>query len=235
MEHELPSRQGRLLFAYLVAHRHRPASRDELADALWGAAPPSAPGLALNALLSKLRRAVAPAEVEGRDAVRLLLSPDAEVDVERAVEAAHMAESSVAAGEWDRAYSRSHVALYIARRGFLPGYDAGWIDDARRDLEDVQVRALECAAATALALRGCELAIGERLARELVSLAPYRESGYRLLMEVLEAEGYVAEALRVHDRLRALLRDELGVAPGPSVQAVHRRLLRASDPAATPA
>jgi hypothetical protein len=39
----------------------------------------------------------------------------------------------------------------------------------------------------------------------------------------------------VHDRLRALLRDELGVAPGPSVQAVHRRLLRASDPAATPA
>lgn len=235
MEHELPSRQGRLLFAYLVTRRERPVSRDELADALWADAPPSAPQLALSALLSKLRRVVGPAQVEGRDAIRLVLPPGAEVDAEQAVEAAHMAETSVAAGDWDRAYGRSHVALYIARRGFLPGYEAPWIDDARRGLEEVQARALECAAATALGLRGCELAIGKRLAQELVALSPYRESGYRLLMELLEAEGNVAEALLVHERLRGLLRDELGAAPGPAVQAVHGRLLRASDPAAATA
>ena len=235
IEHELPSRQGRLLFAYLVLNRGRPARRDELVDALWGTAPPSAPQLALNALLSKLRRVVAPAALEGRDAIRLLLPPGAEVDLEQAVEAAHMAESAVAAADWDRAYARSHIALYIAKRGFLPGYEAEWVEAARRDLQEVEVRALECAAATALGLRGCELAIGERLARQLVALAPYRESGYRLLMELLEAEGNVAEALRVHETLRELLRDELGVAPGPAVQSVHGRLLRASDPAAATA
>jgi hypothetical protein len=34
-----------------------------------------------------------------------------------------------------------------------------------------------------------------------------------------------AEALLVYDRLRVLLRDELGIAPSPAVQSVHRRLL----------
>jgi DNA-binding SARP family transcriptional activator len=44
-------------------------------------------------------------------------------------------------------------------------------------------------------------------------------------MEALERSGNAAEALRVYDRLRILLRDELGVAPSPAVQSVYRRLL----------
>jgi hypothetical protein len=35
IEHELPSRQGRLLFAFLTLHRERPVRRDELVEALW--------------------------------------------------------------------------------------------------------------------------------------------------------------------------------------------------------
>ena len=44
-------------------------------------------------------------------------------------------------------------------------------------------------------------------------------------MEALEQRGNVAEALLVYDRLRILLRNELGVAPSQAVQSVHRRLL----------
>ena len=36
---QFPGRQGRLLFAYLVAEEGRPVPRDELADALWGETP----------------------------------------------------------------------------------------------------------------------------------------------------------------------------------------------------
>ena len=54
---------------------------------------------------------------------------------------------------------------------------------------------------------------------------PYRETGYRILMEALERNGNLAEALLVYDRLRVLLRDELGVAPSQGVQTVYRRLL----------
>ena len=55
MEDALPGRQGRLLFAYLVAHRRRPSIRSELAEALWPNQLPAAVDNALSALLTKLR------------------------------------------------------------------------------------------------------------------------------------------------------------------------------------
>jgi DNA-binding SARP family transcriptional activator len=48
-------------------------------------------------------------------------------------------------------------------------------------------------------------------------------------MEALEARGETAEALRVYERLRLQLRDELGIAPSAETQALHRRLLGVDD------
>ena len=76
---------------------------------------------------------------------------------------------------------------------------------------------------------GTELAAAERSGRVLVEAAPFRESGHRLLMEALAAQENVAEALRVYERLRVLLRAELGVAPGAASQELHRTLLRRLD------
>jgi pentatricopeptide repeat protein len=56
-------------------------------------------------------------------------------------------------------------------------------------------------------------------------LAPFRETAYLILMKALAESGNIAEALRVYDHLRLLLRDELGIAPSPAVQSVYRRLL----------
>jgi SARP family transcriptional regulator, regulator of embCAB operon len=101
--------------------------------------------------------------------------------------------------------------------------------DAWIDLEDVRLRALECAGTAGLRMGGAELATAERAGRALVEAAPFRESGYRLLMEALAARDNVAEALRVYDGLRVLLREELGVAPGQAAQDLHRRLLAHLD------
>src|SRR5215208_5714635 len=54
-EERFPGRQGRLLFACLVAEQGRPVPRDELAEALWGDAPPVTWEKALSVLVSKLR------------------------------------------------------------------------------------------------------------------------------------------------------------------------------------
>jgi len=222
IEHELRGRQGRLLFAYLAANRVRAVPRAELVEALWSATPPLGADSALSALLSKLRRLV---PIEGRSEFRLVLPADAWIDLEAASAAIHAAESAVALGDWIRAWAPARIALNVARRGFLPGEEAPWVEERRRELEGLELHALECVARSGLGIAGPELDAAERAARALVRLAPFRESGHRLLMETLAARDNVADALHVYDELRVRLRDELGAAPAPATQALHRRLL----------
>ncbi len=225
LEGRLPGRQGRLLFAYLVLNRHRLVSRDELIDALWPRESPAATQSGLNSLVSKLRRMLGPGAIEGRSALRLQLGPDCVVDVEAALAAAHRAESRVALGEWAQAWGPSLVALFTAEREFLPGEDLPWINEQRAELADVRLRALEAYAAAALGIAGTELPAAVRAGRRLVRLVPLRETGYRVLMRALAEEGNVAEALVVYSNLCTVLRDELGVYPSASTQAVYQRLL----------
>jgi DNA-binding SARP family transcriptional activator len=216
VETELPGRQGRLLFAYLVANRNRAVERDEAVEAVW---PGRADG-GLAPLLSKLRRVV---PFEG---LRPLLPAACKVDVEAAADALHRAESSVAQEDFGRAWGPAQVALFASGRPFLAGEEGTpWVEEERRRLSGLHARALEAYAASTLGLGGTELPAAVRSSRELVRLEPFRESGWRLLLRALAAEGNRAEALREYDRLRRLLRDELGTAPSPATQELHRALL----------
>jgi DNA-binding SARP family transcriptional activator len=227
IETRLPGRQGRLLFTYLVVQRHRQVSRDEVAEALWREPDPSAVDARLNPLLSKLRRVFGADAVDGRSSLRLRL-PHARIDLEAAVEAIHRAESSVAQQEWVRAWGPSLVAVFTAERDFLPGEDAPWIDEIRHQLADLRVRALDCYAAAELGIAGTELAGAVRAGRQLIRLAPLRESGYRHLMEALAAQDNLAEALHVYGQLCECLRQQLGVSPGSATREVYERLLAAT-------
>lgn len=224
---ELPARQGRLLFAFLVVHRARPLSRDALVDALWGEG--AAPGSAatLRSLLSRLRAVLGGDAVTSGEEPRLVLPDDAFVDLDAAREGLHRAEGAIAAGDFARGWAPARIALHTAARGFLPGHDAPWIGELRRELDEMRLRALECVGEIGLGMGVGELDAAERSGRRLVELAPFRESGHRLLMEALAARGNVAEALLAYERLRTLLRDELGVTPSSEVQRVHARLLTA--------
>jgi DNA-binding SARP family transcriptional activator len=225
IDHDLPGRQGRLLTAYLVLNRLRPIRRDELIDALWPRTPPAAADAALRALLSKLRRLLPDGMLDGRTTLRLNLPAAAFVDLENAREAIHRAESALAQGQWHRAWGASLGPLFTARRGFLPDEDADWIRETRQELESLHLRALECYVQACLGVGGTELAAAERASRELIRLAPYRESGHRDLMRALAARGNAAEALRAYERLRILLREELGIAPSAETLQLHAELL----------
>lgn len=225
VEDALPGTKGRLLFAYLVLHRDRRMSRDELLTAAYGeeASPDQHPSLSV--LLSKLRGVIGQKLLAGRSELELVLPREAFVDVEAAREALHRADSHIAAGEWAESWGPAGVAYHVARRPLLQGEDRPWLEEWRRRLEDVHLRGLECFAEARLGLGGPALSQAEACARQLIELAPYRETGHRILMEALEQRGNAAEALLAYDRLRVLLRDELGVSPSPTVQSVHRRLL----------
>ncbi len=216
LENRLPGRQGRLLFAYLVVNRNRTLTRSHLLNALW----PEGQDGGLAPLLSKLRR-VAPL-----DEYRIGLPADVWVDIEAAAEAVHRAESAISQQNYHGAWGPSQVAMFVTGRSFLPNEDTSWVTEVRRNLDDLNLRAMEAYAQAGLGIGGTELPAAVRVGRVLIAREPYRESGYRLLMEALAREGNKAEALRIYEKLRRLLRDELGVAPSPQSQSLHRELLR---------
>ncbi|HET9740117.1 MAG TPA: AAA family ATPase [Solirubrobacteraceae bacterium] len=234
VEHRLPGRQGPLVLAVLAVNRERPVSRDELIGALWPNRPPSDPDEALSALLSKVRLAVGREVLPGRRELTLSLPGGAEIDIEQAHGAAERARVALAAGDWAAAWEAASTAADVAGRGFMVGHGAPWVQERRAELEELRLRALAVRAQTGLALGGGHADGAERAAAELVREAPLREAGHRLLMEALAARGEVAEALAAYERLRVLLRDELGTAPGEAVRALHQRLLTGDAPAPPP-
>jgi SARP family transcriptional regulator, regulator of embCAB operon len=222
---QLPSRQGRLLFAYLALNRDRAVTRDELVDALWPYSTPAAAPSALTVLVSKVRAALRAQMLSGRSELWLNLPPDVRIDVEDALEAVHEAQSAIALRDWKRAWGPALRAQFIARRRLLPEHDAPWLDQWRQRLDDVHDRALEAYATSCLGIGGTELPGAERAARHLLERSPLRETGYALLMDALAAQGNVAEAMGVYDRARTTLDRELGITPGRAIQDAHARLL----------
>ena len=229
-EQQLAGRQGRLLFAYLFCHRHRPITRDELAEMLWPEGLPRAWETALSALASKLRAAFK--HIPEPDAISLesafgcyLLrcKGDIWVDREAASAAIDEMEGLLRVNEWRKAWPFGHIAGVTARQPFLPGEEGEWISRERLALRSILIRTLDCM--TELWIANGEPVLAVEQALESVYLEPYRETGYQRLMRLHMSLGNRAEALRVYERCRGLLADELGADPSPETQRVYMELL----------
>src|SRR5215210_2195759 len=186
LEGRLPGRLGRALLAFLVLNRHRAVTRDELMGALWPAAVPRDPAATLSTLLSGIRRALGPELLQGRSELRLELPPDAVVDVEVAARALADARAALQADP-RHACTTAQTALDIYESPLVPLFDAPWLEEHRRSQEDDRLEALELLAEASLAAGGEGGARAQLAARQLVELAPFRESGHALLMRAHEA------------------------------------------------
>lgn len=231
-ERHFPGRQGRLLFAYLVAEQGRPVPRDELADVLWGDAPPATWDKALSVLVSKLRALLVAGGVDGASALtaafgcyQLDLPDGTWVDVLAGETAAKEAEGFLAASELENATTAAALAESLTRSPFLPGDDGPWVEAKRRELAGVRARTLRTLVDASLGRGNAPEAV--RWAELAIDGEPFRESGYRRLMAAHIAAGNRAEALQVYERCRRLLADELGAFPSPETESVYRDLLEA--------
>lgn len=238
-EQRFPGRQGRIVFAYLAAQEGRPVPRGELADLLWADELPATWEKALRVLMTKLRALLEECGIDGSTALtsafgcyRLSLPAGAWIDVGAAAEALGRAEAELAVGDFHEAVLQATTSAALARRVFLPGEDGAWVEEKRRDLRDLLLRSLEC-------LRDASFASGDlpeamRYAEEVTQLEPFRESGYRRLMECHVAAGNPAEALRVYERCRRFLADELGAYPSAETEAAYLEILRSDDTTPAP-
>ena len=219
--------------------RGRPVPRDELAELLWADDLPATWEKALRVLMTKLRALLEECGIDGSTALRsafgcyeLRLPADTWIDIDAAGEAIEVAEAELVAGNLGAARSQATTAAVLARRTFLPGEEGPWVEATRRDLRDVLVRSLEC-------LRDASFDAGEfaeasRYAAEVTELEPFRESGYRRLMQSHAAAGNPAEALRVYERCRRFLAAELGTYPSSETEAEYLEILRAEPAGGTP-
>ena len=230
-ERSFPGRQGRLVFAYLLAEEGRAVPRDEIAQVLWGDTPPATWEKALSVLVSKIRALLEECGVDGQTALRstygcyqLVLPEGAWTDIIAAAEAVSAAEAALEAGHIAAAREGAAGAAALLRHDFLPGEDGAWAEKKRRQLSDFRVRALECLTDACLAAGDSREAA--RHAYALTVLEPYRESGYRRLMRTHAATGDNAEALRAYERCRHLLADELGAYPSPETEGAYLEILR---------
>ena len=150
-----------------------------------------------------------------------------------AATAAQEAEEALAAGDLDEAKAAAALAASLVRQPFLPGEEGTWVEEKRRGLADVRGRALSALADAYL--RSGDAPEAARWAEQAIALEPFRETGYRRLMEAHVAAGNRAEALRVYEQCRTLLAEELGTYPSPETESIYRALLEAPAPQAAAA
>jgi predicted ATPase/DNA-binding SARP family transcriptional activator len=217
-----PAPALRALLARLATTPGRLVSADALIDALWGEELPADAANALQIRVSKLRRALTRAGLDADALVTrapgyLLAVPADAVD-------AYRFDQLVAAGAHDEALGLWRGPA-LADAG-----DSEWARAERGRLEEKRLAAAEDRLERLVGAGRHAEAVAEL--EGLIAEHPLRERLYRLLMLALYRGGRQADALAVHQRLRARLADELGIDPSPDLQALTEAILRQQVPAA---
>ena len=215
----LTRRKSRQLLALLVTSRGA-ISRAELIEMLWPEQPPGSRTVSLRQLLADLRCCLGADAIGGLSEVSLRLPEGSWLDTAAASAALAECREAIAQEDWPLARERAGLAASLLEDEFLAGEPADWVLAQRREFEQLGLQALEALGIASLAEPGYELD-AEAAGRRLTERSPFRETGYTLLMRALVARGNTAEALLEYERLRAMLREELGTCPSLGTSALH--------------
>ena len=222
----------RAVLAMLVINRNRPVSVDSLTTAVWGLDPVPAARTSIQSYVSTLRRLLRTAGVVNPYAVLASAPPgyqlsvaDADCDLGRFIAEKTAGVQAAAAGRFEEASSRLSAALGEWRGPVLDDLrDFAFVDAiATRLLED-KVAAHTARAEAEIACGRANSVIGELEA--LTARFPYREPLWAQLITAYYVTERQSDALGAYRRLRTALADGLGIDPGPTVSALHERILR---------
>lgn len=219
----------RAVLARLVAAGRRVVSTDRLIDDLWAGEPPPRALSALQVHVSNLRRILEPGR-KARTPATVLISaqPGYALDLPTpAVDAWQfeqlIAEASDESDQIGRAELLDRALKLWTGTPYQEVAEADWAVPEIARLDDLRHAAVEQWAAATMAAVGPGPAIAEL--QRLVHEQPGREEAVRLLALAQYRSGLQAEALAVLRRARRYLSDELGIDPGPALQALEKDVL----------
>ena len=225
-----PRRQHRTLLALLLLHADEVVATDDCVEALWGERPPETAQTALHGHVSALRKRLGAERIETQSPGYLLRLADRdEVDIRRF-------ERLAAEAPADGRVARSEQlgkALALFRGEPLADfrYEAFATQEAAR-LEELRLAVIEERIQTEL-----ELGHHEEVVLELERLVvehPLREGLRAQLMLALYRAGRQADALQAFQDARGVLREELGLDPGPALQRLEQQILNQDPELAAP-
>ena len=234
-EIELGSPQQRAVLAMLLLARGRQVPVGVLVDGLWDEDVPGSAVGTVRTYVSRLRRLLGTggarqadcAIVSAGDGYALHLG-SAVLDLDQFEGRLRDAHVAWQRKETARAAALLRGALGLWRGAALAGVPGPYAESRRVRLTELHLAAEEERLAV-------DIAAGEHVAaaiaelRALLAEHPFRESLSESLMLALYKAGRQADALCVYDTVRRGLRDELGVDPGPGLQQMYQRILRADD------
>jgi DNA-binding SARP family transcriptional activator/tetratricopeptide (TPR) repeat protein len=228
--------QQRAVLAVLLLAGERQVSQGMLVDALWGDDPPKAALSTIRTYVSRLRRCLAAGQGRPGGAAEPIQSAGdgymlrlgrATVDLttfEERVAAAHEARQG---GDMTRAAALLREAGALGQGVPLAGVPGPYAEAQRVRLAELALAALEQRLALDVELGRHADAAPEL--RSLLAAHPTREKLSELLMHSLYRAGRQAEALEVYGRIQRLLREELGIDPGPALREMHQRILQMDE------
>ncbi|SOC47951.1 Transcriptional regulatory protein, C terminal [Blastococcus aggregatus] len=226
----------RALLTLLLADAGRVVGIDRIVSTLWGEHPPPTVTGTLQAYVSHLRRVLepdrgpreAPTVLVTRSPGYLLIAEAADLDLLRFAELVEAGDRAVTDGAPERGVALLDEALGLWRGE--PLAELGDLPAAASDrlrLTELQVRARERRCDALLALGRPEAAVPDL--QHLVAEHPLRERLWARLVTALYAADRQADALDACRRCAELLRDELGIDPGPELRDLEQAVLR-QDP-----
>jgi DNA-binding SARP family transcriptional activator len=209
----------RSLLRLLASQAGRPVHRERLIDALWPDADAETGTRNLQVAISALRQVLEPGVARGEsallrregDAYFLALDERSSVDALQLLQATAAGQEALRTGDQDRAIAAFDRALELYVGEMIPEEGpAEWLHDERESYRTAIVEA-------AFALAGVHAARGELVAGAFacergLRVDRYRDSLWRLLIELYERGGETAAAARSREQYRAVL-SELGVEP----------------------
>jgi SARP family transcriptional regulator, regulator of embCAB operon len=226
----LGATKQRAVLATLLINRNRPVAIDSLIDAVWQQQPPPEARASLHAHISRLRRLVSSAGVDpaavllsAKPGYRLSVSDEA-CDVGRFGIEQKAGIEAAAAGRFQQASDHLSAALAEWRGPVLEDLrDFPFVDAFAAALSEDKLVAFTMRAEAEIACGRTHSIIGELEA--LAAEHPYREPLWaQLITAYFQAERQY-DALDAYGRMKTTLADDLGIDPGPTLRALHQRIL----------
>jgi SARP family transcriptional regulator, regulator of embCAB operon len=220
----------RAVLAVLIVNANRPVDIDVLIGAAWNQRPPAGARATLHAYISNLRRLMSSAGIDrallasAPPGYRLAIGQD-QYDLGRFRAEKDAGLHAAAAAEFEQASRQMAEALAQWRGPFLEDLrDFQFVETLATAFDEEKVVAHTAHVEAEIACGRPHAVIMEL--ETLIAEHPYREPLWAQLITAYYVTERQSDALGAYRRLKTALAEGLGIDPGPTVSALHERILR---------